>query len=106
MGALIFVCGPYDGNGVKNAVLMANELHHDGHFTYVPHINTFQDMISPRLAEYWLAQSKVILTKCDGLFRLKGDSLVADSEVAHAKANNVLTFTDYRELLKFFSEGI
>jgi len=96
---LIYVAGPLSGqdgsigklSNVVRAVEMGEQIYHKGHFTYIPHLTVFQHKIIRRLYpdykptyDRWLKHDFEILSRCDALFRIDGDSKGADKEVVEA----------------------
>lgn len=51
-------------------------------------------MIFPHDYEYWMSYDASIIEHCDGLFRMKGESLGADREVRQAESLGIPIFDD------------
>ncbi len=85
----IYVAGPYSKGdvavNVKNAVFAADIIVAKGHTPYIPHLTHFWHMLSPRPYGFWLDYDAEWLTLCDALYRIPGESMGADTEVAIAE---------------------
>lgn len=56
-----------------------------GFDVFIPHLTLFWHFINPRPVEFWYEYDLRILTRCDALFRISGESVGADKEVTRAK---------------------
>ena len=53
----------------------------------------------------WLAMGKVIVSRCDAILRIPGESTGADIETAHAAELGIPVFHTLHELVAHFREG-
>lgn len=101
---LVYVAGPYTKGdvyvNVRNAILAGNELYDAGHMPFIPHLNHFWHLITPRPEQEWLIWDVVWLLRCDVLLRLPGESKGADQEIEIAKANRIPVFYSMDDCLK------
>lgn len=96
---LVYVAGPYTyGDPVLNtrrAINAAEGLLRNGLVTpVVPHLSMFWHLVHPRDLDWWYDYDVALLARCDALFRLAGESIGADREVAFAAERSIPTFTD------------
>ena len=103
---LVYVAAPYTRpDPVENthlAVKTATELQDTGLVTcVVPHLNLVWHLVAPQPPDYWYEYDYAILTRCDALLRLPGDSTGADAEVAFAVERGIRVFTDRDHLLSW-----
>ena len=86
---IIYVSAPYSKGdvceNVRRACLAGDELLKKGHTPFIPHLNHLWHLISPKPYEEWLRIDLALLSMCDALLRLPGESKGADIEVAEAK---------------------
>lgn len=97
MKVLAYIAGPIHGSGtveenVHKAMKTSDELRALGVRTYLPHLNTLGNMITPHSAEHWMDNDLEILSRCDVLLRLPGDSKGSDEEVAYCKSAGIPVF--------------
>lgn len=59
---------------------------------FVPHLNVFEEIMNHRSWEEWLEYDLNIVSRCDAIFRMYGESRGADREVAFANANDIPVF--------------
>ena len=85
---LVYVAGPITGDPwgcVRKATKAARALDTDYRFdTYLPQLSVLWEIVDPQPYEYWISLGFNMLSRCDGLIRLPGDSPGADREVNHA----------------------
>jgi len=85
----IYVAGPYTkGDTVRNvrdALHAAEILLGIGHVPYVLHLSAFWHFVFPHAVEFWHAYDLHWLEVCDALYRLPGESVGSDNEVARAR---------------------
>ena len=78
----VYVAGPYTlgdvALNVRAAIDAGNELLHNGHAPFVPHLSHFWHIIHPVEYRVWLAFDIEWLKVCGALIRLPGDSAGAD----------------------------
>ena len=89
----IYIAGPYTkGDPVVNtrkAIAAAEMVRAWGDTPIVPHLTMLWHTVSPQEWEYWLKYDLELLSCCDALLRLPGESTGADREVAYAKAHDI-----------------
>lgn len=85
---LIYVAGPITGDPwqcVRKAINVAAALRDNaGMLAYLPQLSVLHEMISPEPYEHWIEHGLAMVERCDGVYRIPGDSPGADREVAHA----------------------
>jgi hypothetical protein len=96
---LVYVAGPYTNpDPVENTNLIirfATDLIDEGLVTpVVPHLTLLWHLVVPRPLEFWYAYDVATLARCDGLFRVEGESHGADREVEFAEDRKIPVFTD------------
>lgn len=87
---LIYVAGPLSKPcpiaNLRNALRVADTIRDMGAVPYVPHRNLVTcQLLHPRSYEFWLAECKVMVERCDALFRMAGESPGTDQEEQWAK---------------------
>jgi hypothetical protein len=86
---LVYVAGPYSKGdqllNIRQAILAANEVLEKGYYVFIPHLTHFWHMITPKEYDKWLEIDTAILERCDIIYRIPGESVGADLEVALAK---------------------
>ena len=96
---IIYISSPYSkgdvSKNIRRACFAGDEILKKGHIPYVPHLTHLWDLISPKPWEDWLKIDLELLSMCDALLRLDGDSLGADLEVKEA---NRLCMIIYKSL--------
>jgi hypothetical protein len=97
-GKMVFVSGPVSSDpygSVRQGIKAFDELRAKGHVPILPQLSVFQEIISPRDYEDWMAYFDAIIERCDVLLRLEGISSGADREVARAmEMNKEIWFED------------
>lgn len=99
----VYVAGPYSKGdivvNVRNAIIAGNNLRALGYTPFVPHLSMFWHMLVPHHdIEYWYVYDMEWLEVCDAVFRLPGESVGADREVARAKELGIPVVTSYLDL--------
>ncbi len=86
---IIYVSAPYSlgdvSENIRRACFAGDAILAKGHTPLVPHLSHLWHLISPKSHEEWLAIDLNLLSMCDALLRLPGESKGADMEVAEAK---------------------
>lgn len=105
----IYVAGPYSKGDVvlniREAVQVGDALRLWGHVPFIPHMTYAWHMIVPHEVEYWYEYDLQWLEKCDALYRIAGESLGADKEVARAKELGLPIFYNFTDLYEYLSEN-
>jgi hypothetical protein len=100
----IYIAGPYTGavgENVHTAIRAFHDLSDMGFVPFCPHLSLLAELHRPRNYEFWLDQCLYWVTKCDGLYRLPGDSPGADREVAKADELGIPVFHNHHQLLSW-----
>lgn len=105
---LVYIAGPITGDPwgcVRKATEAARALATDYRFdAYLPQLSVLHEMFDPQPYGWWIEHGLNVLSRCDGLIRLPGDSQGADRETEYAKDLGLpvlyrvdSTFSDLRE---------
>jgi hypothetical protein len=95
---MVYVAGPYSGGDVIENVWRAIdagfELRRDSQFIVpvIPHLFHLAHMHRARSYYYWMAWDMDLLSRCDALLRLPGESPGADAEVRVAREMGIPVF--------------
>jgi hypothetical protein len=93
MAKRVFVAGPLSKGdmmaNVRAALLAANRLWAAGFAPYVPHLTFFWEIVFPHPYEDWIAYGLEMLSCCDYLVRLPGESAGADREESFARGHGI-----------------
>jgi hypothetical protein len=100
---LVYVAGPYTRpDPVENShttIRFASELIDEGLVTpVVPHLTLMWHLVAPRPLDFWYEYDVAMLSRCDALYRIEGESTGADREVAFATDRGIPVFTDRESL--------
>lgn len=101
---VLYVAGPYTSDPVGNtrvACTLFHELFDMGYAPIIPHLSLFLDFVKPRTWEDWMVLDLPIVSKCDAVFRMLGESKGADMEVAFAKSIGTPVLYTREELRAF-----
>lgn len=86
---LIYISGPYShGDHLENvnkAVDVADQIAKAGHTCFIPHLYRYWNERHEHDYDFWMRQDLAMLSRCDSLVRLPGDSPGADKEVDEAR---------------------
>lgn len=97
MKPLVYVAGPITGDPwgcVRKATHVAAVLNDFGCWAYLPQLSVLHEIVAPKPYEHWVQHVLAMVERCDGLWRLGGESSGADREVAHAVELGVPVFMD------------
>jgi hypothetical protein len=92
MKKLVYIAGPYTSDPVGNtrrAVEAAEKWVSSGFDAFIPHLSMLWDFYHEHEPDFWYELDLNILSRCDMLYRMKGDSIGADREVKFAEDNNI-----------------
>jgi hypothetical protein len=93
---LIYISGPYSlGNVILNArraIQIGQEIARRGYNVFVPHTNLLWDFVDPESHEFYMRQDISVVKRCDAIFRLIGESVGGDAEVALAQSLGIPAF--------------
>lgn len=104
---LVYVAGPYAANPVHctaGSVAVGMALWRQGFAVIVPHLTLLADLVCPMTPAEWYQFDFDQLAHCDALFRIAGDSVGADNEVAFACGNGIPVFHDETALMRWRDE--
>ena len=86
---LVYVAGPYTRPdpvlNTRDAVLAADQVLELGAVAFVPHLSLLHHAISPKPYEDWIRIAMQMLSRCDVVLRIPGESPGADREVELAR---------------------
>lgn len=81
----IYVSGPYTAGdteeNVNKAIDIGVKLREMGHVPIIPHLSHFVHVRHPRGYRFWMDWDLDLLSRCDAIFRISGESPGADEEV-------------------------
>ena len=90
---LIYIAGPYSvgdvGENMHSHLEAAHQVIAFGHVPIVPVLSHYLHIHNPQPYEKWMELDLAMLDRCDGLWRLAGESPGADREVAHARIKGI-----------------
>lgn len=84
--------------GTRAAMDAGDRILQLGHVPFVPHLDTFWQIVSPKEYEVWLEMDRLWIMKCDVLLRLPGESPGADREVVWAEELGIPIIYDVEAL--------
>lgn len=71
---------------IKQTCAAANELTDLGATCYIPHLNAYWHICHQHEEDFWISQSLSVLSRCDLIFKLPGESAGTRKEEAHLRA--------------------
>ncbi len=94
---LIYIAGPYTHPdpvaNTRRAIAVGMSLFDRGRCApLIPHLSLLAELVDPHPYEDWLRLDRDHLARCDAVYRLRGDSAGADSEVALAGQLDIPVF--------------
>jgi len=96
---LVYVAGPYTNpdpiENTHKALVEADtmyELSEHELVPVVPHLTAFWHLVRPHDYAHWLEYDLKVLSRCDAILRLPGESSGADGEVEFAEMNGIPVF--------------
>jgi hypothetical protein len=94
--SIIYISGPYSvGDRLENvskAIDIAEQISAAGHTCFIPHLNHFWNERHEHDYNFWMDQDLDMLSRCDALVRMPGDSPGADEEWGKAIALGIPVF--------------
>ena len=103
---IIYISGPFSNGdtilNIRKVCEVAEKIKEMGFLPYIPHLNLLWHMMFPKDYEYWLSMDEIWVVKCDGLYRVPGESLGADREVRVARQNNIPIFYNFNDIKRYF----
>lgn len=97
MKPLVYVAGPITGDPwgcVRKATMAAAILEDLDCWAYLPQMSVLHEIVSPMPYEHWVGHGLAMVERCDGLWRISGESPGADREVQRAVELGVPVFVD------------
>lgn len=89
MDRIVYIAGPYSQGdvavNVRKAIKVGMQFNDLGDYAIIPHLSHFLHLLDPREYNYWLKLDRIILPKCDTIYRIPGPSKGADKEMELAK---------------------
>lgn len=86
---IVYISSPYSkgdiSENIRRVCLAGDEILKKGHTPLIPHLSLIWHLISPKSWDIWLEIDLTLLSVCDALLRLDGDSTGADLEVKEAE---------------------
>ena len=102
----IYVAGPFSrgdtAENIRRAVETADALAEKGFVPFIPHLNHFWNLISPKAENFWIEWDNEFLVLCDAVYRIAGVSPGSDNEEKLAEKNGIPVFHSLEELYRFF----
>ena len=102
---LIYIAGPYTKPdpviNTRNAIQAAEELLAAGLIPYIPHLSMLWHLVQPHDIEFWYEYDLFMLTRCDCMLRLPGESTGADREEVCAVKWGKRVFRSVEEIQKW-----
>ena len=110
MRPVVYVAAPYSVGkvtaNVHKAMDWGDTLIGQGFAPIIPHLDHFMELAEFEWPyETWLDVDFALLSKCDAVLRIEGESPGADREVAFAKERGIPVFTDYVDLIDWRDGG-
>lgn len=100
---VVYIASPYTigdvAVNVKAQMDIANALINLGYCPYAPLLSHFLHMNNPQPYERWMDIDFEMVTRCDIVLRLPGNSSGADREVCFAKSKNIPVVFSLSELI-------
>ncbi len=106
---LLYVAGPINTSGnvavnVRNGLFAAEEFWDLGWLPFVPHLSVFWNLVHPKdpgehytlpdgMPAFWIHYDLTMILHCAALYRLPGESVGADIEVAFAREHGIPVYT-------------
>jgi hypothetical protein len=92
---LVYVAGPITGDPwgcVRKATTAAAILDDLGCWAYLPQLSVLHEIVAPMPYEHWIEHGLAMVERCDGIYRIPGESPGAEREVEHALTVGVPVF--------------
>ena len=99
---LIYISGPFSNGDVtentRRACEVGNELLERGCIPFIPHLSLFWHFAFPKSWGTWMKIDLEILSRCDGILRIRGESIGADKEVRLADKLGIPIYYSLEEI--------
>lgn len=106
---VIFVSSPYTlgdvSENVQRQVEMAHRLMDYGFAPIAPLLSHYLELWRSRPWEEWMEVDLELVSRCDALLRLEGESRGADMEVAEARRLGIPVYFDFEALTQDLGGG-
>jgi len=92
---LVYVAGPITGDPwgcVRQATEIAAILDFLNCHAYLPQLSILHEIVAPEPYEHWIEHGLAMVERCDGVWRIPGESPGADREVEHAHQLGIPVF--------------
>lgn len=89
---LVYVAGPISGDPwgcVRKATAVAAMLQRYGVLAYLPQLSVLHEMVDSQPYAHWIEHGLEMVSRCDGLWRIPGESSGADKEVLLAQTRGL-----------------
>jgi hypothetical protein len=90
--------GPFDEH-LREAIRAGDLIMAKGHAAIVPQLSMLWQYVSPHTWQEWLEMDEIIITRCNYLLRMPGESAGADREMAFARGCGIPVYTELTDLL-------
>lgn len=105
---VVYIAGPYSADPercTQEAIDVGSRLLDAGIAVIIPHYSHFMHLRHPKPYETWMRVDFALVSVCDGLLRIPGESSGADREVALARELAMPVFTTEAAVIKWFNGG-
>jgi len=106
---LVFISGPLTAGLCSENVRKANEvamlLREAGYVPFIPHLFWFTELMFPRNESFWLEWEYDMLSRCDLVYRIDGESPGADSELDLAEELKIPVYYGEAGLVDLLESG-
>lgn len=100
---VVYIASPYTvGNQAENVraqIDAAEELMNHNIASISPLLSHFHHLVYPHTWQEWMDHSISLLSNCNALIRLPGESKGADIEVEHARQMGIMVYFSVEEFL-------
>lgn len=105
---LVYIAGPYRApnpvHNTRNAVQIAQTFRDKLDIVVcIPHLSMLEDQMHPKPENYWLRTTLDQMRVCDAVFRIAGESVGSDAEVAEAVRLGIPVLRNAFELAQWVS---
>jgi hypothetical protein len=94
----VYVAGPYTHpepvENTHKAIRVANRLVACGFTPIIPRLTLAWNLVSPMPAKFWYDYTLQLMFRCDIVYRMAGDSVGGDIEVAEARKAGIPVFME------------
>jgi uncharacterized protein DUF4406 len=106
---LVYLAGPYAKPdpvvNTRNAITVAERLAESGRVVcHIPHLTLLHHLVAPHPVDHWYAWDLAVLSRCDAVYRMPGQSTGADREAAFGEQMGVPVFDSEEALLEWAAD--